>query len=140
MVSKSIPISSLAKISVRSFVQSNMLLWSSAVSWLIDAMTKRRDEGRTEEDATNLCEELEKFFKCRVDVQVGDGSRALLQYVTGYSAKAEDSLTFKLKESEDRGGHSLSTWSTTYRLLTRRAPLWPELTLEMMSVLLTSPL
>ena len=92
-------------------------------------------QGRSGESHDSaLVHELENFFKCRVDVQVGHGTHRLLQYVTGYSAKASDSLTFKMKESEDRGGESLSTWAMVYRLLTRRAPLEPELTLEMMAV------
>lgn len=62
-------------------------------------------QGRTGKDHDSVfVKELENFFKCRVDVQVGDGSHHLLQYVTGYSAKASDSLTFKMKELQCQGG------------------------------------
>ena len=68
---------------------------------------------------------LEDQFNASVDVQCGDGSHCLLRYVTGYVSKASDALAFKSKES-----HGQSHWRQVYRLLCKRAPLLPEMTMK----------
>ena len=55
-----------------------------------------------------------------------DWSR-LVQYLTGYAAKAKDSLSFKLFEYRSDTQSFTEQWLTTYRLLTKRAPLVPEM-------------
>ena len=66
------------------------------------------------------------FHSDSVDIQAGgDLAGALLTYVTGYAAKAEDSLQWKTREY---GSRLLDhKWLTTYRLLCKRAPLQPEM-------------
>ena len=71
---------------------------------------------------------------CTICKEIPLGSHRVLQYITGYSTKASDSLTFHITESESHGSQSRSAWATTYRMMTRRAPLEPELTLEMMGL------
>ncbi len=75
---------------------------------------------------------LEELFQSSIDVQCGDDlGEAVLNYVTGYNAKASDSLSWKSKEwASDLNN---SKWLQCYRLLCKRAPLVPELVLDFSS-------
>lgn len=98
----------------------------------------RRLSGRSGDDADTkspLLALLENVFHSRVDVQAGGGSTCLLRYVSGYVSKASDSLHFKgVSDSESAG----SNWRTTYRLLTKKAPLLPEIVLDFAALPLMS--
>ena len=69
---------------------------------------------------------LENLFKCRVDVQCGDGNYVLMRYVAGYLSKASDALKFRATEATS----NLSTWRQVYRLLCKKSPLEQELIME----------
>ena len=74
---------------------------------------------------------LERIFKGSVDVQVGRGEHCLLRYVTGYVSKASDSLRFNRRESESaQGAQHATVWKQIYRMLCKKAPLEPEMVLE----------
>lgn len=73
---------------------------------------------------------LESLFNASVDVQCANGKHCLLQYVTGYAAKASDSLKFKSKDFNDAGVERLSKWRQIFRLLSKKAPLEPEMTAD----------
>ena len=63
-----------------------------------------------------LVQKLESMFNASVDVQVDDGTgTALLSYVTGYAAKASDSLQFKSQEYAAKS-KQCNKWLCTYRL------------------------
>jgi hypothetical protein len=86
-------------------------------------------DGRSnqEDEKSALVQYLEKLFRSSVDVQCGNGSHCLLRYVTGYVSKASDALTFKQKQYEQK---DTSQWRQTYRLLCKKAPLLPEMSVE----------
>jgi hypothetical protein len=50
-----------------------------------------------------------------------------MRYLTGYATKAKDSLSFKMFEYRSDTATFQDQWLTTYRLLTKRAPLVPEM-------------
>lgn len=78
-----------------------------------------------------LVKKLESMFAASVDVQVDDGTgHAMLTYVTGYATKAADSLQFKSQEYAAKSGQD-NKWLCTYRLLSKRSLLEPELVLDM---------
>ena len=74
-----------------------------------------------------LYDYLNRIFNASIDVQCGSGSAGLLKYVTGYVSKASDALTFKQKAYLDKDS---TTWRQVYRLLTKRAPLCPEMAVD----------
>ena len=69
---------------------------------------------------------LENLFRCRVDVQCGDGNYVLMRYVAGYVSKASDALKFRSTEATSK----LSTWRQVYRLMCKKSPLEQELLME----------
>ena len=73
------------------------------------------------------------MFNASVDVQT-KGTAAFLKYVTGYVPKASDALTFKQKVYRQSG---TSQWRQAYRLLTKRAPLQPEMAVDFAGLPLT---
>jgi hypothetical protein len=74
------------------------------------------------------------MFAASVDVQVDDGTgHAMLAYVTGYAAKAADSLQFKSQEYAAKSGQD-NKWLCTYRLLSKRALLEPELVFDLVTL------
>eukprot|EP00971_Amphidinium_carterae_P067123 1328638-Amphidinium_carterae.2 len=81
-----------------------------------------------EQHQSKMVKLLEQLFKCRVDVQCGDGSHNLLRHVAGYVAKASDALQFKSPEALSNSQNS--TWRQTYRLLCKKSPLEQELVME----------
>ncbi len=86
--------------------------------------------GRSNTDKTSaFLRLLEETFKCRADVQCGDGSHVLLKYVAGYLAKASDALQFQAKQARAEGEQA-SHWRQTYRLLSKRSPMEQEITME----------
>ena len=98
---------------------------------LVDCIPGIRDtaKGRTLERM--LTDALKQLFNdCCIDVQVGMSTEKRLKYVTGYEAKAHDSLTWKSQEWDARptGNH---LWRTCYRLLLKKAPLGPEMACEL---------
>ena len=83
--------------------------------------------GRTgTEHSSEFVRLLEQLFKCRVDVQCGDGNYVLMRYVAGYVSKASDALKFRATEATS----SMSTWRQVYRLLCKKSPLEQELIME----------
>ena len=83
--------------------------------------------GRTgAEHSSEFVRLLEQLFKCRVDVQCGDGNYVLMRYVAGYVSKASDALKFRATEAAS----SMSTWRQVYRLLCKKSPLEQELIME----------
>ena len=70
---------------------------------------------------------LEKLFTASADVQCNNGHHNFLNYVTSYEAKGSDALQFQARESE---AENCSAWRQTYRLLCKKAPLEPEMTVE----------
>ncbi|CAE7839773.1 pif1 [Symbiodinium sp. CCMP2592] len=74
---------------------------------------------------------LEELFHSRADVQCGDGTHNLLQYVAGYVAKASDALSFCHQQAKRDGTtEETSKWRQTYRLLCKRSPMEQEITME----------
>ncbi|CAE7271115.1 PIF1 [Symbiodinium sp. CCMP2592] len=74
---------------------------------------------------------LEDIFRSRVDVQCGDGSHNLLQYVAGYVSKASDALSFSKRQAQTDGSpNETSKWRQTYRLLCKRSPMEQEVLME----------
>ena len=70
---------------------------------------------------------LEDLFNCRIDVQDGCG---FLNYINGYTTKANESLNFKMSE-HFKAENANAIWSQTYRLLCKHAPLLPEVFISM---------
>ena len=79
--------------------------------------------GRTGEKTSPFVEYLERLFKSSIDVQCTEGSTCLLRYVTGYVSKASDAITFS---GADAG--TCSRWRQIFRLMCKKAPLVPEMT------------
>ncbi|CAE7285846.1 Usp17le [Symbiodinium sp. KB8] len=98
------------------------LLWAD----LLPGWQAEDVNGRSGEKHSAFLQLLEDVFKCRADVQAGDGSHILLRYVAGYVAKASDALQFQAKQSNDVD----STWRQTYRLLCKKAPTEQEIIME----------
>ena len=74
---------------------------------------------------------LERLFRSRVDVQCGDGSHNLLQYVAGYVSKASDALSFSHRQAQQQGtSEEQSKWRQSYRLLCKKSPMEQEITME----------
>ena len=74
---------------------------------------------------------LEGIFRSRADVQCGDGSHNLLQYVAGYVSKASDALSFCHPQAQRDGSvEEQSKWRQTYRLLCKRSPMEQEIVME----------
>ncbi|CAE7241020.1 pif1, partial [Symbiodinium sp. CCMP2456] len=74
---------------------------------------------------------LESLFRCRVDVQCGDGHHNLLMYVAGYVSKASDALTFYAPQATREGSaQETSKWRQTYRLLCKKSPMEQEMLME----------
>ncbi|CAE7342621.1 unnamed protein product, partial [Symbiodinium sp. KB8] len=74
---------------------------------------------------------LEDIFRSRADVQCGDGSHNLLQYVAGYVSKASDALSFCHPQAQRDGTvEEQSKWRQTYRLLCKRSPMEQEIVME----------
>ena len=74
---------------------------------------------------------LEEIFQSRADVQCGDGSHNLLQYVAGYVSKASDALSFAHPQAQREGSAAeQSKWRQTYRLLCKRSPMEQEVVME----------
>ena len=97
------------------------------------AMTTRKAQGNCLKGPKSaFVDLLEELFQSSIDVQCGDDlGYAVLNYVTGYNAKASDSLSWKSKEwASDLNN---SKWLQCYRLLCKRAPLVPELVLDFSS-------
>ena len=65
----------------RGTIQVHMILWAD----LLGDTDPLHLSGQTDDDPwkSPFVEFLNEVFKCRVDVQVGDGSRCLLRYVSG---------------------------------------------------------
>jgi len=70
-----------------------------------------------------LIDLLETFGFKTINVQYGTGR---LNYINGYTAKAHDSLDFRLSELQ-----SDSRWRLTYRLLCKASPCIPEIYCDM---------
>mgnify|MGYP004341994191 CR=1 FL=1 len=77
-----------------------------------------------------LVTHLEDLFKCRIDVQLGNG---WLNYINGYTTKANESLHFKVAEhyKAETAEAKNAIWCHTYRLLCKHAPLIPEVYIAM---------
>ena len=68
---------------------------------------------------------LESLFQCHIDVQCTSGR---LNYINGYTTKAQDSMEFRLEsETAYEGPHV--RWLTAYRLLCRKTVCIPEVAL-----------
>ena len=70
---------------------------------------------------SDLIKLLESHGFSTVDIQIGSGH---LNYIIGYTAKAHDSLDFRVSELASAGGNS--RWKMTYRLLCKSSPCVPE--------------
>eukprot|EP00971_Amphidinium_carterae_P347998 6490264-Amphidinium_carterae.3 len=81
-----------------------------------------------ERSASPLLQKLEHIFKCRVDVQCGDGTHNVLRYCAGYVQKASDAMHFYHAEAAGATGEDKTTWRQTYRLLCKRSPQEQEMT------------
>ena len=90
---------------------------------------KNSHEGRSGQSSSSpLLQLLEELFHGSVDIQCDNLGEQLLNYVTGYAAKAHDALEWKAREyGKDLGNHK---WLMVYRLLTKRAPLVPEMFID----------
>ena len=64
---------------------------------------------------------LERLGYGTVDVQYGEG---FLNYINGYTAKAQDSLDFRLTQHTSE---TMTAWRQCYRLLCKQAPCLPEI-------------
>ena len=79
-----------------------------------------------------MVKRLEEIFGASVDVQCGQGmDEALLSYVTGYTAKASDAMSWRASQYGDIND---SQWLRTYRMLTKRAPTGPEMAVDLAMV------
>ena len=68
---------------------------------------------------------VEQLFNCHIDVQWRTDR---LNYINGYTTKAQDSMDFRLdSETGFAGPHG--RWLTAYRLLSRRTVCIPEVAL-----------
>ena len=68
---------------------------------------------------------LEGLFSCHIDVQWTTGR---LNYISGYTTKAQDSMDFRLDAETSYGGQH-GRWLTAYRLLNRKTVCVPEVAL-----------
>ncbi|CAE7381940.1 pif1 [Symbiodinium microadriaticum] len=103
----------------------HVVLWVNlAEGWSSDDLNGRTDTKKT----SPFLELLERLFRCRADVQCGDGSHVLLRYVAGYISKASDALQFKC--SQAAAHQDFSQWRQTYRLLSKKSPMEQELIME----------
>ena len=86
-------------------------------------------DGRSGHKPVNpaLFDYLNKLFNASMDIQCGDSGSRLLEYVTGYVSKASDALTSKQKVYLQK---DTTTWRQAYRLMTKRAPLCPEMAVD----------
>ena len=103
----------------------HVVLWANlAEGWSSDDLNGRTDTKKT----SSFLELLERLFRCRADVQCGDGSHVLLRYVAGYISKAPDALQFKCYQAAAH--QDFSQWRQTYRLLAKKSPMEQELIME----------
>ena len=117
----------------RGTIHVHVLLWTN----LDEGEDAKQLSGKTDENPhdSKFVKYLEDTFRCRVDVQCGDGHHTLLRYVAGYVAKASDALQFKSDESKRRGTPTIeSKWRAIYRMLCKRAPLEQEMAMEFASL------
>ena len=125
-------ISKVNEFSMRFEFQSRGTLHIHVVAWvdyLVDPKLLQGKTGGTHDSA--LVRELEALFASRVDVQSGDSRHCLLRYVTGYVAKASDSLKFKSHEPKGVGcAEHLTRWNQIFRLLCKRTLMWQEIALD----------
>jgi hypothetical protein len=129
-------IKSVKDYSLRFEFQGRGTLHIHVVGW-VEYENKAEDlSGRTGQSGmkSRLLSYLEKLFAARVDVQCQKGEHCLMRYVTGYTSKASDALEFKRNEWSQSGSAPLSQWRQVYRLLCKKAPLEPEMTLEFATV------
>ena len=80
---------------------------------------------RDHQDTSPFHAYLENLFHCPIDVQWTTGR---LNYINGYTTKAQDSMDFRL-DSETRYDGSHGRWLTAYRLLCRKTVCIPEVAL-----------
>ena len=98
------------------------IFWADLLpNWTAAALT-----ARTGESTSPFLALLETLFKCRSDVQCGDGSHCLMKYVAGYVLKASDALQFISHQVTDED----TRWRQAYRLLCKRSPTEQELVME----------
>ena len=69
---------------------------------------------------------MEKLFNCHVDVQWTTGR---LNYINGYTTKAQDSMDFRLDNTNTEGHDKHARWLTVYRLLCKKTVCIPEVAL-----------
>ena len=104
----------------------HVVLWADLQQhWTPEDLNGRSNSGKS----SAFLRLLEETFKCRADVQCGDGSHVLLKYVAGYLAKASDALQFQGKQARAEGQQA-GQWRQTYRLLSKRSPMEQEITME----------
>ncbi|CAE7482276.1 Usp17ld [Symbiodinium sp. CCMP2592] len=125
---KSLGIANVKHWSYRFEFQARGTLHVHAVLWadLLPGWSAADLTARSNETTSPFLEMLESMFKCRADVQCGEGTHCLMRYVAGYLAKASDALQFVSKQaaSED------SRWKQAYRLLCRKSPTEQEIIME----------
>lgn len=125
-------ISKVNEFSMRFEFQSRGTLHIHVVAWVDYLVDPKLLQGKTggTHDST-LVRHLEALFASSVDVQSGDSRHCLLRYVTGYVAKASDSLKFKSHESKGVGcAEHLTRWKQIFRLLCKRTLMWQEIALD----------
>ncbi|CAE7307097.1 pif1, partial [Symbiodinium sp. CCMP2456] len=106
----------------RGTIHLHAVLWTDLLpGWSANDITART--GGTASPFLGL---LEKLFKSRADVQCGDGTHCLMQYVAGYLLKASDALQFLSKQVDDQD----TQWRQAYRLLCKRSPTEQEIVME----------
>ncbi|CAE7809429.1 pif1, partial [Symbiodinium necroappetens] len=106
----------------RGTIHLHAVLWTDLQpGWSANDIT-----ARTGGTATPFLGLLEKLFKSRADVQCGDGTHCLMQYVAGYLLKASDALQFLSKQVDDQD----TQWRQAYRLLCKRSPTEQEIIME----------
>ena len=114
--------------------QSRGTLHLHCVLWadLLEGSTAKNLCGRTGTiHSSDFVHLLEEVFRSRADVQCGDGSHNLLQYVAGYVSKASDALSFSHPQAHRDGTpEEQSKWRQTYRLLCKRSPMEQEIVME----------
>ena len=119
----------------RGTIHIHLCAWVDFPDDCIDPLTGRNlYHGKTGQNHQSALVKLfEELFHGTVDCQCsGNLDSGLLHYVTGYASKASDALQWKSKEY----GRNLCDhkWLQVYRLLTKRAPLVPEIFVDYATV------
>ena len=129
-----IGIAKIRQWSLRFEFQARGTLHLHAVLWA-DLLPDRAPNDITGRTDTAHCSQfvklLEELFRCRVDVQCGDGHYNLLKYVAGYVTKASDAMKIFSKQSTNQDDPAeKSRWRQIYRLLCKKSPMEQEIAME----------